>query len=125
VSSGRPPAEPTPPAPPDPVEAHPLARRIRRAIQAHPVLRDEKKLVVTVKQGTARVEGTVFTRNMHRQLAELVAQVAGDEPVDFAATPQIQAPQDRALEGRVPPVSEGPSSVKRDFSVGHLRRPKR
>jgi hypothetical protein len=107
---------------PDPVEQHPLARRLRRAIQAHPILRDEKKLVVTVQDGKARLEGTVFTLRMHLQLAELVERVAAGEAVDFAVTPQIKPPQERTLEGRVPSVSPGPSSVKRDFSVGHLRR---
>ncbi len=123
--------KPTPPAPKepvaqsDPVESHPLALRLRQAVAAHPVLRDEKKLVITVSNGKARLEGTVFTRFMHRQLAELVERVAGSEPVEFAVQPQIEAPQARALEGRVPVVPEHPSSVERVYSVKHLRGPRK
>ena len=105
----------------DPVARHPLADRIRRAIEAHPILRDEKKLVVSVDGGRASVDGSVFTISMYNQLVELVSRIAGDQDVSFDVVPQIQPPQNRKLEGRVPGVSEGPSPIKRDYSIN--RRP--
>jgi hypothetical protein len=109
------PAAPAPgtPAPPD----HPLAVRLRAAIKAHPVLRDEKKLVVRVVNGAVRVEGSVFTRDMHRQLLDLLARFPGGNEVTVLTEPDIAPPRDRTLVGQVPPVSPGAGGTKRDYSV--------
>jgi hypothetical protein len=99
-----------------------LLERVKAAIAAHPILRDEKKLSVTTVGGRVRVEGTVFTRDTHRQLVELVASLPGSEGVTVLAQPEIVAPQPRALEGKVPPVSPGAGSAAWNYSVAHLRR---
>lgn len=104
------------------VLANPLAAKVARAIQAHPVLRDQKKLVVKVEGRTVRLEGTVFTRDMFRQLAELVARIPGSEAIAFDVEPEIQAPQRRELEGRVPGVAQDEHPSKPSYSTEHLPR---
>ena len=106
----------------DPVEQHPVAHRIRRAIQAHPILRDEKKLEVGVEDGNAHVSGSVFTINMYDQLVELVNRAAEGAFVVFTAEPQIKPPAGHKLVGRVPPVYQGPAGPRPDYSVDHLPR---
>jgi hypothetical protein len=116
------PQEPTSGAP-----GNPLADALRRAIAAHPILRDQKKLVVVTPGGAAggavRLEGSVFTRDMLRQLTELVARLPGGEHVRLAVDTDVRPPQDRKTVGKVPVPSQGPSSVDRGYSVRHVRRP--
>ena len=108
---------------PDPVDTHPVASKLKRAIAAHPILRDEKKLELTVEDGRAKLAGTVFTLAMHDQLIDLVRRALDDDDTIFFETePQIQPPQARTLEGKVPRVSPGDGMTKRDFSVAHLRK---
>lgn len=104
---------------------NPLADRLERAIRAHPVLRDQKKLHVSAEHGFVRVHGVVFTRDMYRQVLELIDRVAGSERVQVEVEPEIRAPEAPRPEGDVPKVSEGPSNVDRSYSVGHLDRPRR
>jgi hypothetical protein len=120
-------AETVPPTPSTPdadaaTPRHPIAASLTRAIRAHPILRDQKKLVVKEAHGTVRLEGAVFTQDMLRQLHELVARVPGAEAVRILVEAEVKAPQPRAIVGRVPEVSPGPSNVDRAYSV---RRPPR
>ncbi len=107
----------------DPLAGSPLAQRVRRAIQAHPILRDQKKLKVTLKGRRVGLEGTVFTRAMHRSLVELISRIEGAEEINFAVDPEIAAPGGRPLEGKVPSPSAGPLPSERNFSTKHLRKP--
>ena len=68
----------------DLVAQHPLASRLRRAFQAHPVLKGQQKLKVEVELGRAKVTGAVYTQDMLRQVNDIVARVAGDEDVIVA-----------------------------------------
>ena len=107
----------------DPVARHPLAARIRRAIDAHPILKLQKKIEIGVEGERVILSGTVYTINMFSQLGELVARVAGDDDnVDLDVLPEIQPPAGRALEGRVPPVSPGAGATKSNFSTSHLKK---
>ena len=111
-------AEPAPAD--DPVALNPLALRLRTAFTAHPVLKQQKKLVVEVELGRPKVAGSVYTQNMLRQVEEIVARLAGDQDVILAVEAEVKPVQDRSLEGRVPPVSPGAGSTRRNFSVSHL-----
>ncbi len=106
-----------------PEPTNPLAEKIRRAIAAHPILRGQKKLEVVIRGRRVHVQGVVFTRHMHRQLVELLRRIPGAEQIAFTADPEIQAPQKRDLEGRVPGVSQGPSPSNPRFSVERRPRP--
>lgn len=101
--------------------AHPLLEKIKRAVAAHPILRDEKKLELGMRGRRVEVGGTVFTRDMHRQLVELLARIPGAEEIVFTCDPQIAAPENRTLEGRVPGVSSGPSPSDPWYSVRRKR----
>ena len=101
-------------------QSNPLAAKLSRAIQAHPVLRDQKKLKVVSDERSVRLEGTVFTRDMYRQLVRLLAQLPGSEAISFDVEPEIQAPQGHELEGKVPGVSQGPLPSARNYSTYHL-----
>lgn len=105
------------------IQGHPLAARVQRAIKAHPILRDQKKLKLEVKDGRAQLTGTVFTRDMFRQLIETLNLIEGAGDIGFDVEPEIQ-PVDasKRLEGKVPPVSDGPLPSLREFSVKHLPR---
>jgi BON domain len=117
-----PPSDPAP----TPSAENPLAERLRRAIQAHPVLRDQKKLRVEVRDGVVALEGHVFTRDMRRQLDELLWRLPGSEEVRVRVEAEISPPRpDRETEGKVPTVSPGPSNVDRGYSTAHLDRKKR
>ena len=100
---------------------HPLLERIKRAIAAHPILRDEKKLELGMKGRRVEVGGTVFTIDMYRQLIELMGRIPGTEDVLFTCEPQIAAPEQRSLEGRVPGVSGGPLPSDPFYSVRRKR----
>lgn len=105
------------------VAAHPLASKMQRAIQAHPILKLQKKLEVQLEGQQVIVRGTVYTINMLTQVRELAAQVAGeDATIQVDAVAEIQPPAGRELEGRVPPVSPGAGATKSDFSTNHLRK---
>lgn len=104
------------PAQPD-QPTHPLLEKIKRAIAAHPILRDEKKLELGMRGRRVEVGGTVFTIDMHRQLVELLARVPGAEEIVFTCKPQIAIPEVRKLEGRVPDASDGPPPSDRWYSV--------
>jgi hypothetical protein len=112
--------EPPPVLPSEPDT--PVSLRVKRAIAAHPVLKSEKKLQVRVVSGRTRVEGTVFTRDMHKQLVDLVTSLPGSEDVTVLAQPEIAPPQPRVLEGKIPPVSPGAGSASPDYSVSHLKK---
>ena len=118
--------EPAPTTKPEdgsaPEPTNPLAEKIKRAIAAHPILRDQKKLEVVTKGRRVHVQGVVFTRHMHRQLVELLQRIPGAENIAFTADPEIGAPQKRELEGRVPGVSQGPSPSNPRFSIERKRR---
>ncbi len=101
--------------------SHPLADKIRRAIQAHPVLRDQKKLEVVVAGRRVRVQGQVFTRDMHRQLVDLLVRIPGADEVLFSVEPEIKPPQGHELEGRVPGISRGPLPSDPYYSTTRLR----
>ena len=104
------------------VHRHPLAARIRRALDAHPILKLQKKVEIGLAGDRVVLSGTVYTINMFRQLVELVERVAGEEDnVDIDVLPEIQPPGNRPLEGRVPPVSPGAGATKRNFSTNHLK----
>jgi hypothetical protein len=120
-ASAKPPAgDPTPPSPPDP-----LAERLQRAIRAHPVLRDQKKLQVVAFGGRVRLEGQVFTLDMRRQVDDLLARLPGGDEVQVEVAAEIAPPGRRPTTGNVPPVSPGPSPVDRAYSTGHLQRRRR
>ena len=106
----------------DLVAQHPLASRLRRAFQAHPVLKGQQKLKVEVELGRAKVTGAVYTQDMLRQVNDIVARVAGDEDVIVAVEAEVRPAQDRQLEGRVPTVSPGAGATKRNFSISHLEK---
>lgn len=107
----------------DPVARHPLAARFQRAIEAHPILKLQKKIEIGLEGERVVVNGTVYTINMWRQLAELLDRVAdGDTNFDMDVLPEIQPPGARKLEGRVPPVSPGAGATKSDFSTNHLKK---
>ncbi len=101
-----------------------IAERLQRAIRANPVLRDQKKLVVRTVSGRVRVEGQVFTRDHYRQLLDLVAKIPGGESVTVTVESEVKPPQPRGTVGRIPLVSPGPSSVDRDYSTRHVRKPR-
>ncbi len=109
-------------SPDDPVANHPLASRLRRAFQAHPVLKGQQRLVVEVEFGRAKVTGAVYTQDMLRQVREIVARLAEGDDVIVAVEAEVRPVQDRTLEGRVPLVSPGAGSTKRNFSTSHLER---
>lgn len=100
---------------------HPLLERVQRAIAAHPILRDEKKLEVRMKGRRVEVGGSVFTRDMHRQLVELLSRIPGAEELLFTCEPQIAAPERRTLEGRVPNVTDAPTPSDPFYSVRRKR----
>ncbi len=100
---------------------HPLLERIRHAIAAHPILRDEKKLEIKMKGRRVEVGGSVFTRDMHRQLIELLSRIPGSEDALFTCEAQIAAPERRALEGRVPSVPDAPTPSDPFYSVRRKR----
>lgn len=104
----------------DPVAQHPLASLLRRTFTAHPVLKGQKKLVVEVEMGRAKISGTVYTQHMLRQVHEIAARLGADQDVILAVEAEVKPVQGRTLEGRVPPVSPGAGSTKRNFSVSHL-----
>ena len=107
----------------DAVLRHPLAARMRRALDAHPILKLQKKVEIRLEGERVIVSGTVYTINMHRQLVELAQRVAGDDPnLDVDVLPEIQPPAGRELEGRVPSVSPGAGATKRNFSTSHLKK---
>lgn len=107
------------PAAPD----NPLAARLRSAIKAHPVLRDEKKLLVKVVNGSVRLEGSVFTRDTYRQLLELMARFPGGDEIAVLVGTDVAPPDGtRTLEGKVPTVSKGAGSTKLSYSVSQLKR---
>ena len=114
----KPEAPPPPPSEPD----TPLSSRLKAAVGSHPILKDEKKLHIRVVSGRVRVEGSVFTRDMFRQLLELVAELPGSEDVTVVAQPDIAQPQNRTLEGQIPPVSPGAGAIAWNYSVSHLKR---
>lgn len=99
---------------------HPVAARLRSAIKAHPVLRDEKKLQVKVVNGAVRLEGSVFTRDTYRQLLDLMARFPGGNEVTVLVETDVSPPEPRTLVGQVPPVSPGAGGTKRNYSVSHL-----
>lgn len=107
------------PSPADPVASHPIAAQLRRAFAAHPMLKDQKKLHVGVELGRAKVFGSVYTQNMLRQVEEIVARLGGADTL-LAVEADVRPVQGRTLEGRVPPVSPGVGSAKRNYSVNHL-----
>jgi hypothetical protein len=124
--------QPTAPVPapgpvPDPAPStgSAFADLVLRAIKANPVLRDQKKLVVKSVGGRVRLEGQVFTQDHYRQLLELVAKVPGGESITVMVEPEVKPPQPRTTVGRIPLVSPGPSSVNRNFSVQHVKKPRR
>jgi hypothetical protein len=100
----------------------PVADALERAIRAHPVLRDQKKLKIVPAGSGVRLEGQVFTLDMLRQVTELVARLPDADEVRLAVEAEIQPPKARDITGRVPRVSPGPSNVDREFSTGHLKR---
>lgn len=103
---------------------HPLAVRLKAAIKAHPVLRDEKKLKVVVVNGVVRLEGTVFTRDTHRQLLEMMGRMPGGQDVAVLVEPEVAPPDgSKTLIGQVPSVSKGAGSTKISYSVSHLKKP--
>lgn len=107
----------------DPVARHPLASRMQRAIQAHPILKLQKKIDIRLEGERVVLSGTVYTINMLRQLNELVQQVAAeDNNYDMDVLAEIQPPAGRTLEGRVPPVSPGAGATKSNFSTNHLKK---
>jgi hypothetical protein len=108
----------TPPTPAEP--EHPLAARLKSAIRAHPVLRDEKKLHVKVVNGAVRLEGSVFTRDTYRQLLDLMSRFPGSDEVTILVETDVGPPQPRTLEGQVPQVSPGAGATKLSYSVSHL-----
>lgn len=109
------------PAPSAPAGPEPqLATRLRSAIKAHPVLRDEKKLAVKVVNGAVRLEGSVFTRDTMRQLVDLVGRLPAGNEVTLLVATDVSPPQPRTLAGQVPPVSPGAGGTKRNYSVSHL-----
>ncbi|MFM8978940.1 MAG: BON domain-containing protein [Planctomycetia bacterium] len=98
---------------------HPLAARLKAAIKAHPVLRDEKKLQVKVVHGVVRLEGTVFTRDTLRQLLEMMGRLPGGNDVAVVVEPEVAPPDPtRRLEGKVPTPSQGGGGTKVNYSVG-------
>ena len=107
----------------DAVDQHPIASQLKRAFAAHPVLKLQKKLAVVVEMGRAKVEGSVYTQDMLRQVREIVARVSPGDDVIWAVEADVLPVQDRRLTGRVPEVSGGAGATKRNFSVNHL--PKR
>jgi hypothetical protein len=111
-----------PPAPPSASTGpeHPIAARLKSAIKAHPVLREEKKLHVKVVNGAVRLEGSVFTRDTMRQLLDLMARFPGGNEVTVLVETDVAPPEPRPLVGQVPPVSPGAGGVKRSYSVSHL-----
>jgi hypothetical protein len=109
---------PKPPVPAEP--EHPVAARLKSAIRAHPVLRDEKKLKVTVVNGAVRLEGSVFTRDTYRQLIDLMARFPGGDEVVVLVETDVAPPQPRTLTGQVPQVSPGAGGTKSSYSVSHL-----
>jgi hypothetical protein len=107
------------PATPEP----PLATRLKAAIRAHPVLRDEKKLKVVVQNGVVRLEGSVFTRDTQRQLLEMMGRLPGGGEVAVLVEPEVAPPDPtRTLVGQVPSVSKGAGSTKTSYSVSHLKK---
>lgn len=101
---------------------HPLAVRLKTAIKAHPVLRDEKKLKVVVVNGVVRVEGSVFTRDTQRQLLEMMGRLPGGDEVAVLVDPEVAPPDpSRTLVGQVPNVSKGAGGTKSSYSVSHLK----
>ena len=104
-----------------PEPSHPLADKIRRAIKAHPVLRDQKKLEVNVRGRRVHVDGTVFTIDMYRQLVEMLVLIPGHEELVFSVEPEIKPPENRELEGRVPGVSQGPLPSDPFYSSPRMR----
>ncbi len=96
---------------------HPLLEKIQRAVAAHPILRDEKKLELGMRGRRVEVGGTVFTIDMHRQLVELLALIPGADEIVFSCKPQIAVPEVRELEGRVPGVSSGPAPSDPWYSI--------
>jgi hypothetical protein len=116
-------ADPAPATtPPEP--ENPLAALLKRAIKAHPVLRDEKKLKVVANAGSVRLEGSVFTRDSLRQLLDLVARVPGGQNIPVLVEAEVKPPQPRKIVGRVPVVSPGPPSTDPRYSVRSVRPPK-
>lgn len=113
-------AAPAPAAP-----EHPLAARLKTALKAHPVLRDEKKLKVNVVSGVVRLEGSVFTLDTYRQLLELLTRFPGSDEVTVLVETDVAPPRtDRVLTGQVPTVSKGAGATKQSYSVSHVRVPK-
>ena len=101
---------------------HPLAVRLKSALKAHPVLRDEKKLKVVVVGGSVRLEGSVFTRDTQRQLLELMGRLPGGDEIAVLVEPEVAPPRgDRTLHGQVPPVSPGAGGTFSSYSVSHLK----
>jgi hypothetical protein len=70
--------------------------------------------------GRAKITGSVYTQNMLKQVHEIAARLAGGQDVILAVEAEVLPVQGRSLEGRVPPVSPGAGSTKRNFSVSHL-----
>jgi len=99
-----------------------LADRLRAAFAAHPVLGNQKKLRVGVFQGLVRVEGHVFTRDMLRQVDQVVARVAPGEGVRIHVDSEVRPPRPREIRGRVPETSPGGVNVDPSYSVRHLVR---
>ena len=97
-----------------------LVERLRAAFAAHPILKGQKKLTVSAGQGVARVEGSVFTRDMLRQVQETVDQVAEDRPVRVSIESEVRAPRARRVHGRVPETSPGGMNMDPTYSVRHL-----
>lgn len=107
----------------DGVLRHPLAAKMRRALDAHPILKLQKKVEIRVEGERVIVSGTVYTINMYFQLIDLARRVAdGDPNLDVEVVPEIQPPAGRELEGRVPSVSPGSGATKSDFSTDHLKK---
>lgn len=109
-----------------PKASNPLADTIRRAVTAHPVLKDQfKTLDISVKDGRVHLTGTVFTRDMHRQLVELLVRIPGAEEIRFDVDPEIRAPMERkGWEGRVPNDGNVYAPSDPRYSNGHLRGPR-
>ena len=118
-------AEPTPAANPPASPTSPLLGLVQRAIKAHPVLRDEKKLQIKSVGPIVRLEGSVFTRDALRQLLDLVARLPGNENVRLDVATDVKPPQPRAIVGRVPVASEGPPSTDAVYSIRSVRPPRK
>ena len=97
-----------------------LVERLRTAFAAHPILKGQKKLKVSGGRGVVRVEGTVFTRDMLRQVDETVLRVAHGEDVRIAVSSEVRAPRARKVHGQVPETSPGGVSMNPTYSTKHI-----